>query len=976
MLLGPTAVPAQDFPYILKWKRLVGTPPPESVIEAGPLSLFAEADGTIVAVRRQDGLRQWHVRPGGPVGGGLAVDADRVYLADRWGGIRALELTTGAPVWSMRRTGWGDSRLAVAGARVLVTGGDGVLYCLDAATGLEHWRLRTGLRPHGGPAVSAGRVFTATADRQLLAIELDSGHRIHQIGIEATARYVTVIGDRLWVAGSGAITRYDGDLERSWSRWLGTELTTDPVEWREQLICAGANGYVYALSLQSGETVWKVDLGHPAEQLTTGTDHLTLTTEDGALIALDGTGAVSWFRQIGSGTVARVSVGQGRLYVSAGGQLRAFDSARPSTAASDTIWWEGFSRGVKTGYGWQLWSVADGALVLQSYRVGWRHGFVQLRSLVRLQDEEFTPLLVEREKVEASQVLLTRMTRSGDSLHIERRLGTSSEEWTLPLPTGTIVVDAVAPWLRRRGLRPGRDTVLVLDTDDGTIRPLMLSTGAADASGRIRVDMRYAGPVSPPPPAAEDLSPDRLTDIDLVMWLDEEGRPWQIEAPALGSLERRVPADTARAWLAPGPERTLRLDMPVVKPDRLDSIRLAFPESLGDVRGLFVEDGRQELRTDSTGTSLLVRRQALPERTLPIADLTRRQELHAYLQPSLYIQSEAADIQRIAADLVPDGEGTDSWAASRLIHDWVYDHMVPAHTNVRFKSSLEVLEDLEGTCSEYTVLFAALARAAGIPTRVTVGFAIAAEGQLVLHIWPQVYVGEWVEVDPSWNAFPVEAAHIKTGQGLLHPAHLQRLNMPLEWITANADSLFLLAFGGGGGPPFTAWAEALYRRAQDADRLFEEEATQAARYELVALPWNHRSGSVLIDIARYHLTRGELDEAAWALDRLRRQDPTGPEADAAMFYQARLEEKRDHPGEARQLLEMLVQRFPEGDWADDALGALAEIVEKSEGCSRARPYYERLTEVYAASGWASVARSARRRCDESEAPPEPGGPGS
>ena len=94
--------------------------------------------------------------------------------------------------------------------------------------------------------------------------------------------------------------------------------------------------------------------------------------------------------------------------------------------------------------------------------------------------------------------------------------------------------------------------------------------------------------------------------------------------------------------------------------------------------------------------------------------------------------------------------------------------MVPAETDVRFKSSSEVLADMEGTCSEYTALYMALCRAAGVPVRAAVGFVAGAERALTLHIWAQVWVGRWLDVDPSWDQMEVDAAHIACAAGRLY----------------------------------------------------------------------------------------------------------------------------------------------------------------------------------------------------------------
>lgn len=65
-------------------------------------------------------------------------------------------------------------------------------------------------------------------------------------------------------------------------------------------------------------------------------------------------------------------------------------------------------------------------------------------------------------------------------------------------------------------------------------------------------------------------------------------------------------------------------------------------------------------------------------------------------------------------------------------------------------SGPEVLHLKEGKCSEYSTLFASLARSVGIPTRIVLGERMTAGGW-VGHMWNEAYVGEWVTVDATAN---------------------------------------------------------------------------------------------------------------------------------------------------------------------------------------------------------------------------------
>lgn len=68
----------------------------------------------------------------------------------------------------------------------------------------------------------------------------------------------------------------------------------------------------------------------------------------------------------------------------------------------------------------------------------------------------------------------------------------------------------------------------------------------------------------------------------------------------------------------------------------------------------------------------------------------------------------------------------------------------------------------ESLCMEFTDLFVAIARAAGIPAREVVGFAYTTNAKLrplslvtdVLHAWPEYYDAakkQWIAVDPTWG---------------------------------------------------------------------------------------------------------------------------------------------------------------------------------------------------------------------------------
>lgn len=167
-----------------------------------------------------------------------------------------------------------------------------------------------------------------------------------------------------------------------------------------------------------------------------------------------------------------------------------------------------------------------------------------------------------------------------------------------------------------------------------------------------------------------------------------------------------------------------------------------------------LEDARQRLLSlaDDGGRYTAVVRL---ERASEIAgDATRplpREPFEATLASGDFILPEDERIAATAAQIV--GAETSARAAATSICQWVSDYIEPVMI-AETLSGPQVLERRVGKCTEYTTLYASLARAAGIPTRVVLGqrrFAGERGDTWGGHMWNEVFVGEWIPVDASVN---------------------------------------------------------------------------------------------------------------------------------------------------------------------------------------------------------------------------------
>lgn len=130
--------------------------------------------------------------------------------------------------------------------------------------------------------------------------------------------------------------------------------------------------------------------------------------------------------------------------------------------------------------------------------------------------------------------------------------------------------------------------------------------------------------------------------------------------------------------------------------------------------------------------------------------------LNENLKETEYWQISSPKIRELAKKLI----------TPKAIYDYVYQNLhydfSRVQANVQRMGAVAALENPGSViCMEFTDLFIAIARAAGIPAREIEGFAYTENPDLqplglvadVLHSWPEYYDRErniWVPVDPTW----------------------------------------------------------------------------------------------------------------------------------------------------------------------------------------------------------------------------------
>lgn len=129
----------------------------------------------------------------------------------------------------------------------------------------------------------------------------------------------------------------------------------------------------------------------------------------------------------------------------------------------------------------------------------------------------------------------------------------------------------------------------------------------------------------------------------------------------------------------------------------------------------------------------------------------------AFLSEDDYIKPKDPGIQKQTADIV--GLTKNPAEIAGKILKWVNANVVSDFI-AETLTGPEVLQKRRGKCSEYAILFASLARAAGIPTRVALG-ELYTGGAWMGHMWNEVWLGEWTAVDAAAGMFVAGPSHLK-----------------------------------------------------------------------------------------------------------------------------------------------------------------------------------------------------------------------
>ena len=366
-----------------------------------------------------------------------------------------------------------------------------------------------------------------------------------------------------------------------------------------------------------------------------------------------------------------------------------------------------------------------------------------------------SPIRFVHRRTEGAENRTVEGEREGDAFVVRLSVGKSRTEKRIPIAPDLRLSSSLEVLLAER-LKVGATMKgKVIDETQGDVLPFTSKVTSVDEAG-LFVVRQQVGPIR--------------ADVKI----RADGTVVHVALPDMGVTQRQsTRAEALKETEAVDLFTAALFRMPRPLPDRADIGELTL--QLSSARGNAVKaisDDRQTAKPVGRASRLTIRVQEPPKtpRKRPLRDESRA----PFLKGTEYepLDDEAL---KATAERLTKGKAT-VWDGARAINAFVYRHIENKSLARAYASAPEALASKEGDCTEHAVLFSALAKIAGIPTRLVTGLVYVGGPNNVFgyHEWVEIWTGEtWLAMDPTFGQDIADATHIKLHAGLSDPEGLR-----------------------------------------------------------------------------------------------------------------------------------------------------------------------------------------------------------
>ncbi|HTH96596.1 MAG TPA: PQQ-binding-like beta-propeller repeat protein [Stellaceae bacterium] len=250
------------------------------------------------------------------------VVGDTVYVMDARHDVSAFRTSDGSRLWRTNVApkedgrGWGGG-VAYDANHLYVTTGYGEVLSLNPRTGAIEWRVSLPTPTHTAPTVADGRIFVITIDDRLIVLSTDHGKELWRYeGIPEPARIAggaspAVQGDIVVAPfSSGDVIALRVDNGRVlWTDNLAISGRLDalstladirgrPIIDQDRVFAVSHSGLTVAIDLRTGERVWSQDVGGSSEPWVAGNFVYVMSSSAQIVCLTRDKGQIRWISQL------------------------------------------------------------------------------------------------------------------------------------------------------------------------------------------------------------------------------------------------------------------------------------------------------------------------------------------------------------------------------------------------------------------------------------------------------------------------------------------------------------------------------------------------------------------------------------------------------------------------------------------------------------------------------------------------------
>ena len=337
--------------------------------------------------------------------------------------------------------------------------------------------------------------------------------------------------------------------------------------------------------------------------------------------------------------------------------------------------------------------------------------------------------------------------RRGDALHMVTRAG--GEDHAIDLPIGRYGLSddlATSLWLLRGPSRGDSVEFVSLDLDEGELQRQTATVAEVETQSVEGVETR----------AYRLIGHDERRGQVSTSVMDARGTLLSHMSASMTGF-RLESEEVAKRLDAPSDlffDTLAKVDDPLGDTEALTRVRLRVE---GAARFEVPSGPGQRVERDRDSLVLVLESPVLA----PV--LATPEEVQRALKATPKFPADHPEVVRLAREAVGDAT-TPSAKVGLLVH--FVAAFVEDVLDADAETVLEIVGAKKGDCTEHAMLFTALARAAGVPTRTVRGLGYLGDEVRAFGgpAWNEVVLdGAWIPVDPTWDQPRADLGHIRLG---------------------------------------------------------------------------------------------------------------------------------------------------------------------------------------------------------------------